>query len=396
MDPFGTPQGPVTASFGLPAGKVSIPAPDALGLERDVRVEGGALGAGSVQAEVTSALTVDGTGRGEAAIVWDGVDGDAEALAPSGLGSVDLTAGGANALVLVVARAGTGTTLLVELRGADGRASVRAVVLPEISGSADVVLPLRLLPGHRRRRSQRLSIGAIRLFVRGENLAFTLESLDARAAAGSLVATKAVEASAVPGETLAYTVTLRSAGDDAASVAFTDTVDPSTAVEAGSLEVSPLALDDAYATGTAGLAVAAGAGVLANDVDPDGDALVAVSADAVTSRGGSVVLQADGSFSYTPPAGGLSVPDSFGYAADDGNGITDRGTVVLLADTAPAIVSVSPASGATGLAPDTAVRVEFSEDVDVAGGTASPSSARRAAPPISRPRPRSPRPPRAR
>jgi hypothetical protein len=79
----------------------------------------------------------------------------------------------------------------------------------------------------------------------------------------------------------------------------------------------PIAKDDSYNVGAAqALTVSAMAGVLANDSDPEGSALTAVKVKDPTH--GSVVLKADGSFSYTPTAG-YSGPDSFAYKANDGS-----------------------------------------------------------------------------
>ena len=59
-------------------------------------------------------------------------------------------------------------------------------------------------------------------------------------------------------------------------------------------------------------------GVLANDVDIDGDALTATGLD-VTGTIGTVVLNADGSFTYTPEAGMTSGSSTtFSYLASDG------------------------------------------------------------------------------
>ena len=55
--------------------------------------------------------------------------------------------------------------------------------------------------------------------------------------------------------------------------------------------------------------------MLANDTDPNGDALTAVL---VTNPAhGTLTLNADGSFTYTP-AGDYTGPDSFTYRASDG------------------------------------------------------------------------------
>ena len=89
----------------------------------------------------------------------------------------------------------------------------------------------------------------------------------------------------------------------------------------------PVAGDDAYATDEdTPLIVAAGASVLANDTDADGDIL---TLDLLSGPAhGSLTLNADGSFIYTPAANWWG-PDSFTYEVSDGNGGSDSATVSL-------------------------------------------------------------------
>ena len=81
------------------------------------------------------------------------------------------------------------------------------------------------------------------------------------------------------------------------------------------------------------LTVNAASGVLANDSDADGDALT-VSLLSGPAHG-TVSLNADGSFTYTP-AVNYNGGDSFTYSVSDGNGGTATATVTLtVACTAP-------------------------------------------------------------
>ena len=57
-------------------------------------------------------------------------------------------------------------------------------------------------------------------------------------------------------------------------------------------------------------------GILANDLDFDGDPLTA-ALDADVANG-ALTLNADGSFTYTPDAG-FEGQDSFSYIANDGS-----------------------------------------------------------------------------
>jgi len=66
--------------------------------------------------------------------------------------------------------------------------------------------------------------------------------------------------------------------------------------------------------------------VLANDSDPDGDAITAVAQTIATADGGTVTVAANGSFTYTA-ATGFRGNDSFNYTAKDSYGATTAGTV---------------------------------------------------------------------
>lgn len=74
--------------------------------------------------------------------------------------------------------------------------------------------------------------------------------------------------------------------------------------------------------------------VLDNDTDPDRDTLTAQAGTISTNRGGSVEMNADGTFSYTVAPGEVShrFTDSFSYTVNDGHGHTASGLVILTAD----------------------------------------------------------------
>jgi Ca2+-binding RTX toxin-like protein len=78
------------------------------------------------------------------------------------------------------------------------------------------------------------------------------------------------------------------------------------------------------------------------DSDADGDPLSVQPGAFATANGGSVVLAADGSFTYTPGIG-FSGPDSFDYTLLDGNGGQDFGTVSI--EVAPANKVLSGGNG---------------------------------------------------
>ncbi|MCB8942743.1 MAG: tandem-95 repeat protein [Ardenticatenaceae bacterium] len=95
----------------------------------------------------------------------------------------------------------------------------------------------------------------------------------------------------------------------------------------------PVAVDDAYAT-TQGVALTVSApGVLDNDTDGDGDALTAVLDTNPTN--GTLSLNADGSFTYTPTLG-FEGDATFTYHAEDGIDSSNVATVTIsVANTAP-------------------------------------------------------------
>lgn len=103
-----------------------------------------------------------------------------------------------------------------------------------------------------------------------------------------------------------------------------------TEVRVASVEVTPqndppTARDDSVTTGSAAPLRIAGAALLANDSDIEGDGL-AISAVSAQSFGGGAVLLDDGDVRYTPPLGFRGV-DSFGYSVSDGNGGAAGATV---------------------------------------------------------------------
>lgn len=79
-------------------------------------------------------------------------------------------------------------------------------------------------------------------------------------------------------------------------------------------------------------------GVLANDTDVEGNALVAQLASGPTH--GSLTLNANGSFTYTPSPGYVG-PDAFTYAASDGVASSTAATVNVTVTAAPPPVSVT-------------------------------------------------------
>ena len=90
---------------------------------------------------------------------------------------------------------------------------------------------------------------------------------------------------------------------------------------------APVAVADSYGTAEdTALTVTALLGVLANDTDVDGDPLTAVKVS--DPAHGTLTLNSDGSFTYTPAAD-YSGADSFTYKASDGAADSNVATVCL-------------------------------------------------------------------
>ena len=112
------------------------------------------------------------------------------------------------------------------------------------------------------------------------------------------------------------------------------TSDPTTvSIVVNSINASPVAMDDSYATDEDHLLLVSATGVLGNDGDPDGDPLSA-TLDAGPALG-VLTLHPDGSFSYDPDgqfeslAAGETATQSFRYTVSDGQGGTATATVTI-------------------------------------------------------------------
>jgi len=116
-------------------------------------------------------------------------------------------------------------------------------------------------------------------------------------------------------DTFTYTASDGHGGTDTATV--TITVNP--------VNDPPRAVDDAATTPPD---VPVQVNVLANDSDPDGDALTVSAYDPSSTQGGPVSCTAAGVCTYTPPTG-FTGTDVFTYTASDGHGGTGTATVTI-------------------------------------------------------------------
>lgn len=95
----------------------------------------------------------------------------------------------------------------------------------------------------------------------------------------------------------------------------------------------PVANDDAYAVGRNVPLYVVSPGVLTNDVSPGGTALEAHLG--VTTSHGTLVLQSDGAFSYTPATNFLGVDTFTYYVTDEDGGESDLATVTITVSRVP-------------------------------------------------------------
>ena len=125
------------------------------------------------------------------------------------------------------------------------------------------------------------------------------------------------EANYFGGDTFSYRASDGALTSNAATVSIT----------AAPVNDPPIADDESYVL-HAGIVldVSAAQGVLNGDTDADNDALSAIVGQSPVH--GTVVLSADGGFTYTPDAGFLG-DDAFTYIVGDGFGGTDEGSVTI-------------------------------------------------------------------
>jgi len=102
---------------------------------------------------------------------------------------------------------------------------------------------------------------------------------------------------------------------------------------------APVAGDDFYSTSQGQAITVPAPGVLVNDVDPDGDSLTVFLASGVTN--GSLTLNSDGSFAYTPFSN-FSGTETFVYQASDGIDNSNAASVDVKLKMDPLIATLPP------------------------------------------------------
>ena len=128
------------------------------------------------------------------------------------------------------------------------------------------------------------------------------------------------------------------------------------AIKVTSVNDAPVAANDSYTTPEDTALIVVAAGALGNDSDVDGDLLSAVLVTGPSH--GSLTLNANGAFTYTPVAN-YNGPDSFSYKANDGTFDSNTATVAI---------TVTPVSGAPVAANDSYATPEDTALVVAAAG----------------------------
>lgn len=135
---------------------------------------------------------------------------------------------------------------------------------------------------------------------------------------------------AEPGDRIRLTATISNAQTaDYENLQLSLNNDPRVTLVTNSFKSTPVAVEDAYtATLNTPLVVPLGSGVLQNDFDDNIPGLNVTSFSATSAQGGGVSLNANGSFTYTPPMG-FTGNDSFTYTITDSDAQTDIATVKI-------------------------------------------------------------------
>ena len=134
-------------------------------------------------------------------------------------------------------------------------------------------------------------------------------------------------------DSFTYSIADGHGGNDTASVFVT----------VSNVNDAPSAANDAYAMNQDTTLNVAAPGVLGNDSDVDGDSLSAALVSGPAH--GTLALQPNGSFAYTPNAG-YAGTDSFTYTAHDASAGSNTATVTIqIADTQPPVINASVAVG---------------------------------------------------
>ncbi len=135
---------------------------------------------------------------------------------------------------------------------------------------------------------------------------------------------------AMPNQSGTFTITIDADWQDVGGgVTDTDTIQTTFDIIVKPVNDPPVAVDDFYTVlGNTTLTTTAANGVLINDSDPESDPLTVNTTPVSGPSNGTLTLNANGTFTYTPTAG-FSGTDSFVYEVSDGNGGVTTATAFI-------------------------------------------------------------------
>lgn len=294
-------------------------------------------------------FSVDAGSRGQVDVGYDGQTGDPNSPldVTVGLGGVDLTVGNHSGLRLSVGSSSVaGAEVELEVHSSVTQSSKFVLRLPLVAAAEDFICSFSdFFATGSGGGADFTAVTAIVLRLRGSDVSLALDGLEtvgpqllqANVLNTDTLIDSDLDGFADPGETVKFTITLSNTGAEAQSIDLGDMLDANVTGQNMTLFTTPIAQRDSYQScGNVSLVVDAAAGVLANDSDPDGDStlpdvgdpILTVTATDTSQTLGSVVIDADGGFTYSPPAGFQGI-DTFGYTVTDDDGRTSTGQAVV-------------------------------------------------------------------
>lgn len=278
IDSFATNQSALTLTFP-PAGTEAASGVSGAGLlggERDLTValQGGVIAGNTLSANVSSGLfnySQDATISGQARLTWDGADGGSPMIATTGLGGIDLTAGGSqDALDLSVQLDTLPLLVSVTVFSDTTHVSSAAVALPGLlAANRDYVIPFSSFAPLFGAGADLTNVGAIHMTVGSTNAApvlvlgaLTTDALLKAPMTAALTGDVNGNGLAEAGDELTYTTTISNPADAnaAASPGTTFAFDPpaGTRLVAGSVTTSAGTVTGGNGSGDTAAAVAVG------------------------------------------------------------------------------------------------------------------------------------------
>ena len=167
-----------------------------------------------------------------------------------------------------------------------------------------------------------------------------------------------------PGEEVEYVITVTNpSAVDLDNLTLASTIDPNVVLSSAAKVVSSGAFDDCYGTSlNSSITRTAGEGLLSNDLA----GFTIVPTTTSSSRGVSVSINSDGSFTYTPPAN-FSGTDTFSYSAVGSDGEANVGKVTITVLSALAGTPVSELQSILGVSGTSTIVSTLQADLNEIG-----------------------------